>query len=262
MAQNLKKDFIVDGSAHIDNFLSKKDKESLKNIIHDNFKNEISLPRLDRFNIEDINFHKKLIKFRKLKPKKFGNIYDKINLNSKFRSIFYSESSLKIFARVLNVSSNQIYVNGFMMRFDVPNDLRNKLDWHQDSSYYMMGYPKFNAGVCWCAITKNTEKNGTLKFIPGSHLKHIKAKKNKKEDLSSEQNRITITKTEKEKIKNLDQDFGDATLLHMSLKHRSGDNNSQKVRITIGCRFNDMSKSFNVGKEIYNYNKKKIEKLL
>ena len=147
-----------------------------------------------------------------------------------------------------------------MMRFDVPNDLRNKLDWHQDSSYYMMGYPKFNAGVCWCAITKNTEKNGTLKFIPGSHLKYIKAKKNKKKDLSSEQYQITITKTEKEKIKNLDQDFGDATLLHMSLKHRSGDNNSQKVRITIGCRFNDMSKSFNVGKEIYNYNKKKDRK--
>jgi ectoine hydroxylase-related dioxygenase (phytanoyl-CoA dioxygenase family) len=255
MAQNLKKKFIVNGNAHLDNFLKKKDKELLINIIHDNFKNEISLPRLDKFNIEDINFHKKLIKFRKLKPKKFGNIYDKINLNSKFRSIFYSESSLKSFAKVLNVKSNQIFLNGFMMRFDVPNDLRNKLNWHQDSSYYTMGYPKFNAGVCWCPITNNTEKNGTLKFIPGSHLKYIKAKKNKKNDLSSEQYHITISKTEKEKIKNLDQNFGDAALLHMNLKHRSGDNNSQKVRITIGCRFIDMSKSFNIGKEIYILNK-------
>ena len=66
---------------------------------------------------------------------------------------------------------------------------------------------------------------------------------------------IVITKSEKEKIKNLNQNFGDAALLHMNLKHRSGDNNSEKVRITIGCRFTDMSKSFNVGKEIYILNK-------
>ena len=255
MHQKLRKKFIVDGNVHLDNFLTRKDKKLLINIIHDNFKNEISLPMLDKFNIEDANFHKKLIKFRKLKPKKFGNIYDKINLNSKFRSIFYSESFLKSFAKVLNVKSNQVFVNGFMMRFDVPNDLRNKLNWHQDSSYYMMGYPKFNAGVCWCPVTKNTEKNGTLKFIPGSHLKYIKTNKTKKNNLSSEQYQIVITKSEKEKIKNLNQNFGDAALLHMNLKHRSGDNNSEKVRITIGCRFTDMSKSFNVGKEIYILNK-------
>ena len=180
MHQKLRKKFIVDGNVHLDNFLTRKDKKLLINIIHDNFKNEISLPMLDKFNIEDANFHKKLIKFRKLKPKKFGNIYDKINLNSKFRSIFYSESFLKSFAKVLNVKSNQVFVNGFMMRFDVPNDLRNKLNWHQDSSYYMMGYPKFNAGVCWCPVTKNTEKNGTLKFIPGSHIKILKLIKQKK----------------------------------------------------------------------------------
>ena len=255
MNKNLSKKFIVDGNAHLDNFLTKKDKKLLINIIHDNFKNEISLPGLDRFDIEDITFHKKLIKFRKLKPKKFGNIYDKINLNAKFRSIFYSEYFLKSFAKVLNIKSNQVFVNGFMMRFDVPNDLRNKLNWHQDSSYYMMGYPKFNAGVCWCPITKNTEKNGTLKFIQGSHLKYIKTKKNKKNDLSSEQYHISISKIEKNKIKDLNQNFGDVALLHMNLKHRSGDNNSKKVRITIGCRFTDMSNSFNVGKEIYILNK-------
>ena len=33
-------------------FLTRKDKKLLINIIHDNFKNEISLPMLDKFNIE------------------------------------------------------------------------------------------------------------------------------------------------------------------------------------------------------------------
>ena len=78
----------------------------------------------------------------------------------------FNEKFIKIFSKALNVNSNQIFINGFMMRFDVPNDKRNKLNWHQDSSYYMMAHPKFNAGVCWCAVTKNSEKNGTLKFIP------------------------------------------------------------------------------------------------
>ena len=50
------------------------------------------------------------------------------------------------------------------------------------------------------------------------------------------------------------------SFLHMNLKHRSGDNNSEKVRITIGCRFIDMTKSFNVGKEIYKFNNDKFNK--
>ena len=147
------------------------------------------------------------------------------------------------------------------MRFDVPNDKRNKLNWHQDSSYYMMAHPKFNAGVCWCAVTKNSEKNGTLKFIPKSHSKYIKVKSKKKNNLVSEQFTLNIYKKEINKTKNLSQDFGDVSLLHMNLKHKSGDNHSEKVRITIGCRFIDMSKSFNSGKEIYQFNNKTYSNL-
>jgi len=48
---------------------------------------------------------------------------------------------------------------------DAPNDNRNILNWHQDSLYYQMTYPEQNAGVCWIAITKNSNKNGTLILI-------------------------------------------------------------------------------------------------
>ena len=40
-----------------------------------------------------------------------------------------------------------IFLNGFMFRLDAPNDKRNSLDWHQDSAYYEMTYPEYNAGV-------------------------------------------------------------------------------------------------------------------
>ena len=126
------------------------------------------------------------------------------------------------------------------MRFDAPFDLRNKLNWHQDSPYYMMSYPKYNAGVCWCAITKNNDDNGTLKFIPKSHSKLIKTIGSKKDKHRSEQYTLNITERENKKTENLNQNFGDMSLLHINLKHRSGDNISKKFRITIGCRFIDI----------------------
>jgi ectoine hydroxylase-related dioxygenase (phytanoyl-CoA dioxygenase family) len=260
MLKNIKfkNSFTKQGYLLLQNILDKKEKKIIKEIIYENFKKNIELPSMEKFDLENLNFHKKLINFRKLRPKKFGEIYDKINLNSKFRSIFYSKKFIDYFAKCLNIKNNQIYISGIMMRFDAPHDLRNKLNWHQDSPYYMMGYPKFNAGVCWCAVTKNTINNGTLKFIPKSHLKFIKKKGHKKNKISSEQFNIDIKKNEALLIKDLKQNFGDVSFFHMNLKHKSGDNNSKKVRITIGCRFIDMSKSFNTGEEKYRYNDKKF----
>ena len=76
----------------------------------------------------------------------------------------------------LGISENKIFLNGFMLRFDAPNDKRNSLDWHQDSPYYKMNYPQYNSGVCWLSITKNSYKNGTLNFIlnPINHLSNLK----------------------------------------------------------------------------------------
>jgi len=258
MSSEIRKKFNTRGYISFKNILTNVEKNMIKSIIFDNFKKFIKLPKLSKFSLEDKDFHKKLINLRKLKPKKFGDIYDKINLNSKFRSLFLSDKFINYFAKCLNVQSNQIFINGFMMRFDEPYDQRNKLNWHQDSTYYMMGYPNFNAGVCWCAVTRNNKDNGTLKFIPKSHLKLIKTKSRKKNKYSSEQYTIKVTDNELLKVKNLDQNFGDMSLLHMNLKHRSGDNYSDKVRITIGCRFIDMTKSFNVGKEIFKFNNDKF----
>tara|TARA_B100001057_G_C22825358_1_gene941193 strand:- start:1161 stop:1940 length:780 start_codon:yes stop_codon:yes gene_type:complete len=257
MTVNMRKKFDQNGYVSLRNVLTINEKKMIKNIIFDNFKEHIKLPKINKFDLENINFHKELINFRKSKPKKFGEIYDKINLNSKFRSLFYSKKFMNYFAKCLNIKNNNIYINGFMMRFDVPRDRRNKLNWHQDSPYYMMSYPKYNAGVCWCAITNNNRDNGTLKFIPKSHSRFIKTIGHKKGKYISEQYTLSILRNEITKLKDLNQKFGDMSLLHMNLKHRSGDNNSDRVRITIGCRFIDMTSSFNVGKEIYKFNDEK-----
>lgn len=253
--KKITKEFHDKGHVKIKNFLSFKEKKIIKDIIHESFKKSLNFKK--KFDLEDEDFHKQLISLRKKKPKKFGEIYDNINLNSKFRSIFYTEKFLKTFAKILKVSPNQIFITGFMMRLDAPKDKRNKLDWHQDSSYYMMAYPKFNAGVCWCAVTQNDQKNGTLVFVPKTHKKFLKTKSSNKKRGITQQNKIHVNKKDLSNSLNLNQNFGDASFLHMNLKHRSGDNFSKKVRISMACRFIDMSKSFNTGVEFYRFNDRK-----
>ena len=253
----MNKKFNIDGFLTIKNFLSKSEKKDIIDVIYQTFSPHIEIANKRNFSIENDQFHKKLIFFRKKNPKKFGEIYDKLKLNAKLRSIFYKKKTLKIFSKILKNKIENIFLNGFMLRFDSPNDKRNNLDWHQDSSYYAMTYPKMNAGVCWMAITFNSTKNGTLQYIPKSNWKiEKKLRLTKKGKYTSAQNTIKITKNELKRKKNLIQSFGDASFLHMNLKHKSGINNSKKFRITLGCRFHDMDLDFNAGKEVYSYNKK------
>ena len=166
------------------------------------------------------------------------------------------------FSKILDTERNNIFINGFMFRLDAPFDKKNSLDWHQDSSYYHMCYPKFNSGVCWIPLTNNSEKNGSLIFIPSKNPKFIKKTKSfKNNNFTSEQYTSSLLRSETKRIKNLKASLGDAAFFNMNIKHRSGINSSKKIRITIGCRFHDMKKSFNVGKEIYFFNKTSKSKI-
>lgn len=243
------------GFLTVKNFLSETEKKIINSVIFEVFSKHILLEK-KYFSINDQKFHNALLKLRSEDPNSFGEIYDQLKLNAKLRSIFYSKKFLKIFSKILNTRSESIFLNGFMLRLDAPNDKRNSLDWHQDTPYYKMTYPKMNAGVCWLSITKNSKKNGTLKFIPNSHKKfNENIKSYKKNKFSSENYKIKISKKELLKVKNLNQSFGDASFLHMNLKHRSGNNISKLFRITLACRFHAIDNHFNTGQEIYKYNK-------
>ena len=250
----LNKTFNKEGIIFRKNFIKIEEKKIIKNALKKNLSNYLTFFK-DNLNLEDQKFHNQLIKLRKNK-KLFGELYDKINLSSDLRSIFYKTKFLKIFSKILN--TDQVFLNGFMMRFDFPFDGRNSLDWHTDAAYYLQSYPRFNAGVCWLPVTNNSEHNGTLqyvkefsKIIPSSKL-ISKNKYSTSQFILKDSNKI-------KNIKHLNQNYGDASFLHMALKHRSGVNHSDKVRISIACRFHSMS-NFNIGKEIYNYNNIKIQK--
>lgn len=251
----MNKRFNKNGFVTIRNFVLEREKIIISNILYESFKDILKFKSKKNFSIENKSFHNELLKLRKSNPKNFGEIYDNFKLNAQLRSIFYTKKFLKIFSSALDTKIENIYLNGFMLRLDPPNDSRNSLNWHQDSPYYLMNYPTLNSGVCWMALTKNSRKNGTLIFVPNSHSKVVKSKINKGKKFSSTTHRIKISKHEKENCKNLNQKFGDISLLHINLKHKSGINTSKKFRLTLACRFHDMSSTFNSGNEIYKYKK-------
>jgi ectoine hydroxylase-related dioxygenase (phytanoyl-CoA dioxygenase family) len=232
--------------------LNKKHKDEIINIIYELFEPYI---KFKKKNIESLDFHQKIINFKRLHPKKFSEIYDKFKLNAKLRSIFYDKKILNLFAKILGGSSNNLYLNGFMFRMDIPFDKKHTLKWHQDAYYYPMSSKRNNlAGICWIPITKVNKKNGTLIYIPKSHKQIIKTKPTKLKKLKTQQRKIPISSKENLNKKSVNLNSGDAFLFDLKLKHKSGFNTSKKVRLVIGCGFHLMEKKFIVGQERYKLN--------
>lgn len=124
-----------------------------------------------------------------------------------------------------------------MLRLDVPNDKRNTLSWHQDAPYYEQTYPNYNSAVCWLPLILNSEKTGSIKFIEKSHNNIFKqVKLTKENELSATQFKLKIDEKNL-KIKNFNSDFGDLGFFDILLVHKSGFNQSQKVRINFGVEY-------------------------
>tara|TARA_A100001015_G_scaffold319876_1_gene444260 strand:- start:5231 stop:6013 length:783 start_codon:yes stop_codon:yes gene_type:complete len=250
-----KKSLLSKGYITFENFLSNKEKVELYNLFVSSLNNfGIKIEKSKKF-FEDEKLHKSLINFRSRNKKKFGEFYDYLNLNAKFKSFFFSKNFFSKYEKILKKEKENIFINGFMFRMDFPFDKRNVLDWHQDSPYYQMSYPKFNSYVALISITNNNIENGAMLYIPKSHKKFFKIKSVKKSRQHSENFKIKISAKEMKRIKCLETNFGDLSFFHTNIKHRSGKNLTNKVRITIGCRIHDMTSDFKIGKEIYIFNK-------
>ena len=82
----------------LNNFLTKSNIVSLKKLFKSSLERYLNI-KFKKISFEDKKIHEKLIKFRKKSPKKFGEMYDTLNLSATLRSIFYQEFLLIIFLR-------------------------------------------------------------------------------------------------------------------------------------------------------------------
>lgn len=100
--------------------------------------------------------------------------------------------------------------------------------WHQDRRYW--SYSDDNLVSVWLALDDETDQNGVLEFIPGSHKMHFKAEQfDEKEYFSTNytpNKKIIATKV------STDLKKGDVVIFHSLLLHRANKNSTDKAKIS------------------------------
>jgi ectoine hydroxylase-related dioxygenase (phytanoyl-CoA dioxygenase family) len=212
--------------------------------------------------VEDIAFHRQLISLRKKNPKKFAFFFDTLQTTVSLINFWTNKKIISVIEKIMQCEKEYISATDMLLRIDSPVDERNKLDWHQDSSYFKQNNSGYNGLNCWAPLTKLKFEMGPLEFLENSHkLGCIKVKKIRKGKFSSLQRKIPEKITKKFKIKKYEMKLGDILFMNMDTFHRSGVNNSHFFRMTSICRYhNTKSKDFNPGLNIYRYSNKIINK--
>ena len=180
-----------------------------------------------------------LIKIKQNYPSSNSWIYQTINNSNEFKKFIFNSNVDSIAYQLLGVDDmKKLAVVNPVLRIDVPNDSKNKRDWHQESNYFTDVKDGKNGVVVWMPFNDVSEKNGSVILCPGSHKEgslnstHISAESGKSEQFV----------TPPEFVKKYDCisvicERGDVAFLNTDLIHKSGDNSSNQVRYTTQIRF-------------------------
>ena len=221
--------------------------------------------KLRKFNkkISEKNVHAEMILLRKKRPDLFSEFFNTLQTSS---SIYLALSNIKILntvSRLLRINNHEITLTDITIRLDPPNDYKNTVDWHQDSSYFKQNNSGKNGLAVWAPLFKIKKNMGPLQYLRSSHnLGSLNvAKKKKLGKFISGKREISSKNLKKfNEILEFNVNVGDALLMNLDMIHRSGNNfNNKKVRVTMIGRFHNMlSRDFNSGASIYNYSDKKF----
>lgn len=202
---------------------------------------------------KDLNFHKKIINFRKINKKKFGLIYDDLQITASSNYLARDPRLLKLASVLLSEKKEKsLAVSGVMTRMDCPFDKRNKLDWHQEHRYYLQNDYGKNGLFMHMPLHDVDENLGSLKVKPKSHkeklimIKPMK-RKSKLESLNYNYHSKTL---DRYKTVSVEMKKGDLLFVNLDTLHSSGFNQSGKVRFSLISRVHRiLSKDFNSYRE-------------
>lgn len=209
------------------------------------------------------NFHKDLIKYRMLNKKNFGYFFDTLQTTSINYKILTQSKILSIVNKLLRNTMKCISLTDVSLRIDPPNDNRNSLKWHQDSSYFRQNKNAKNGTVVWLPVFTVNSKTGTIEILEKSYEigpQNIKRKKSKKNLSSQRDINQKLLKGFKKVHFNLIKP-GDAIFMNMDMVHRSSINVGKVNRVSLVGRYhNTISGDYNSGLNIFKYSDSKLNK--
>jgi ectoine hydroxylase-related dioxygenase (phytanoyl-CoA dioxygenase family) len=189
----------------------------------------------------DPAFHAAMLKFRTERPQEFGYLFDTVQTSVALWRLGTDQKLCAIAAELMNDTDSGLSVTDLLLRMDAPRDTRNKLEWHQDSSYFRQNDRGENGCVCSISMKDVALENGPLEILPGSHaLGRIEVSGTDKNDINtSEQYRVPLEYVQRFSPEQVPLSAGDAILFNFDLIHRSGFNSSGLFRFTAIARYSD-----------------------
>ncbi|MDQ7047198.1 MAG: phytanoyl-CoA dioxygenase family protein [Sulfurovum sp.] len=180
-----------------------------------------SRSKLYRTNVIDYNSktEEKHVVVRRLRQ-----VYDRDSL---FKAWMEEKKIRPLLEQILNdkVVLTTAHHNSIMTKMPY---ISSDTGWHQDRRYW--SYSNDNLVSVWLALDDETDENGVLEFIPGSHKMDFKVEQfDEKEYFSNtyEPNKKTIaTKVSKNLTK------GDVVIFHSLLLHRANKNSTDKAKMS------------------------------
>lgn len=184
-------------------------------------------------------FHLKLIELRKKDPDSFGAIYDSLKTSLTLTQLITDDAIVQRVATFLKITPSDVSLSEPMTRMDVPMDVRNKLDWHQERSFFPQNRDGMKGLVCWVPLFDVTPELGQLSVCPHSHEGGLlDLKSEKKQDLTyTTQIPVPEEEVKKYEVIKAPMKAGDALFFNMLLFHKSGENTSNKIRFSVQGRF-------------------------
>lgn len=119
---------------------------------------------------KNYNLNKKLFLFRKKYPLYFSEFFETLQTIANIYPPLVKKKVLSIVEQLLNISIDFITLTDVGVRLDSPNDSRNALEWHQDSSYYRQNNSGKNGVVAWSPLVQDISlEMGPIEFLRKSH---------------------------------------------------------------------------------------------
>lgn len=199
-------------------------------------------------------FHEALLRFRTEKPLEFGYLFDTVQTSVVLWRLGTERKICKVAAELMDELDAGLSVTDLLFRMDAPNDTRNKLEWHQDSSYFRQNDLGKNGCVCSISLIDLAPEHGPLEILPGSQsVGRIEVTSSGKDNaITSEQFRVPADIVKNFNLEQVILNAGDAIFFNFDLIHRSGFNSSNMFRFTAIARYHRMLTSdFKAGRLVY-----------
>lgn len=203
---------------------------------------------------DDPRFHVAMRRFRAERPREFGLMFDTVQTSVALWRFGTAPAIAALAAEFTHDIVSGLSATDLLLRMDAPQDTRNVLAWHQDSSYFRQNAHGENGCVCSVALKRVPIEEGALEILPGSHtIGRIEVTKTGGASaIASEQYRVPESYTRDAVPVSIPLEAGDAIFFNIDLIHRSGTNVSESFRFTAISRFHRMfTADFAPGRLVY-----------